>query len=61
MSVNNFKLTLDTIAPSGTITRTSQYIQQATSVTLTQSGNAEYMKVWYDTSATTSTVPSTAS
>lgn len=60
MSVNNFKLTLDTTAPSGTIARTSQYVQQTTSVTLTQSGNAEYMKVWFDTSASTTTVPTTA-
>ena len=57
MSANNFKLTLDTLAPNGSFTNTSPYyfadqnalVTVQNQVTLTFNiGDASYMKVWYD-------------
>lgn len=45
---NNFPLTLDTIAPDGTITRPSAYMNtNAPIVTQCDSGDAAYKKVWF--------------
>lgn len=60
MSANNFRLTLDTTAPNGTgITAVNKLFTQD-SVTVTLSvGDADYMKLWYDTHAGTAGDPTT--
>jgi len=64
MSANNFKLTLDTIAPVGSFVLTDWgdnetiYINTSKQLSLNK-GDASFMKIWYDGSASTSTIPST--
>lgn len=48
---NHFNLTLDTLAPSGSISRTNQYINANENLTISI-GDATFMKVWFDTNAT---------
>ena len=45
---NNFKLTLDTLAPEGSITRPSQYLNNNATLAINK-GDATHMKVWFDT------------
>ena len=47
---NNFKLTLDTLAPEGSITRPSQYLNNNATLAI-EKGDATHMKVWFDTKA----------
>ncbi len=54
MSVNNFKLTLDTISPTGTITYPTTLVNVKNTITVrmtlgSDEHAAQYMKVWYDT------------
>ena len=51
MAKNNFELTLDTLAPEGSITRPAQYLNANGKVTIVK-GDATHMKVWFDTEAT---------
>lgn len=46
---NNFKLTLDTLAPVGSISRPAEFIKANADLSITK-GDATYMKVWFDTS-----------
>ena len=48
---NHFSLTLDTLAPSGSITRPAEYVNAQTTCTITK-GDATYMCAWFDTNAT---------
>ena len=49
---NNFKLTLDTLAPQGSISRLAEHEFIKANVDLTiDKGDATYMKVWFDTTA----------
>jgi len=66
MSANNFLLTLDTIAPRGGIIDPAAQVEVKGSIQLTISYNsnadakyngAAYMKVWYDTTSSPSSVP----
>lgn len=50
MAKNNFGLTLDTLAPVGSITRPNGYVQTQDTLTISV-GDATYMKVWFDTTA----------
>ena len=59
MSANNFQLTLDTLAPSGSISPGKDTLT-ATNSSLSLSiekGDATYMQVWYDTSDKTLVAP----
>lgn len=59
MSANNFQLTLDTLAPEGSISPgadTLTAINKALPITIAK-GDATYMKVWYDTTQNTSAAP----
>jgi len=59
MSANNFILTLDTIAPTGSITKPDQSKSVSGSISLTlTTGGANYMKVWAEDSS--SAAPSSA-
>lgn len=58
MSQNNFQLTLDTLAPDGSITYPTSLATVKNSITVTlNKGDATYMQVWYDTTANTATAP----
>lgn len=46
---NHFSLTLDTLAPTGGITRPAEYLKQNMDMTITKDSTAVYMKVWFDT------------
>ena len=51
MSANNFKLTLDTIAPNEVIfdyPTTQALVQTSIAARCGEWTNASYMKVWYD-------------
>jgi hypothetical protein len=49
---NNFRLTLDTLAPTGSISRLAEQAFIKANVDLTiDKGDATYMKVWFDTTA----------
>ena len=45
---NHFQLTLDTLAPSGSITRPAEYLNANAAMTITKDAGATYMKVWFD-------------
>lgn len=47
---NNFNLTLDTLAPTGSITRPDLYINANGNLTINK-GDATYMKVWFNSTA----------
>lgn len=44
---NNFKLTLDTLAPEGSITRPAEFLNAEGTLTINK-GDATHMKVWFD-------------
>ena len=44
---NNFKLTLDTLAPKGSITRPAEFLNAESTVVIDK-GDATLMKVWFD-------------
>jgi hypothetical protein len=48
---NHFDLQLDTLAPSGSITRPGQFINANDNLTIVK-GDATYMKVWFNSSST---------
>ncbi len=48
MNFNHFGLTLDTLAPAGSITRPAEWIRVNSNLTLTY-GDAVCIKVWFDT------------
>jgi hypothetical protein len=48
---NHFQLTLDTLAPSGSITRPKEYLNANAAMTITKDDGATYMKVWFDQTA----------
>jgi len=55
---NHFELTLDTLAPAGSISRgTNQFHNANFALTITK-GDATFMYVWFDSSASTSSIPS---
>lgn len=54
MANNHFKLTLDTIAPVGSITRPAEFMKTNANLAITK-GDATYMKVWFTQSETGST------
>lgn len=58
MSANNFRLTLDTIAPTGAISFPTELenIQRNITITLTK-GEAVYMKVWFDSNSSANEIP----
>jgi hypothetical protein len=45
---NNFKLTLDTLAPTGSIKRPAEFLNAEGTLTIDK-GDATHMKVWFDT------------
>lgn len=45
---NHFNLTLDTLAPSGSITRPAEYLRNNSSSVTIVKGDATEMKVWFD-------------
>ena len=45
---NHFQLTLDTLAPSGSVTRPSEYLNANAAMAITKDDGATYMKVWFD-------------
>ena len=47
---NHFELTLDTLAPTGSITRPGEFLKSNAELAIT-SASATYMKVWFDTFA----------
>ena len=47
---NHFELTLDTLAPTGSITRPAEYLKENTTLNI-NAGDAAYKKVWFDTKA----------
>ena len=47
---NNFKLTLDTLAPTGSITMNADFLKENATLTIDK-GDATHMKVWFDTKA----------
>jgi len=53
---NHFELTLDTLAPSGSITRPAQYVNAQTTLTIAK-GDATFMYVWTDTTASPTAMP----
>jgi len=57
---NGFRLTLDTLKPTGAISSGDhKYTNSNFDLTITNTGNsAKFMKIWFDESDTTSTVPS---
>jgi hypothetical protein len=48
---NNFKLTLDTLAPEGSITRPAEFLNAEGTLTINK-GDATHMKVWFDKNKT---------
>lgn len=50
MAKNNFTLTLDTLAPEGSIVRPAEFMKANQNLAIT-TGQATYMKVWFDTKA----------
>ena len=50
---NHFDLTLDTLAPSGSITIPGAYINANANLTINY-GDATYMKIWFNGSASAS-------
>lgn len=48
---NNFELRLDTLAPSGSIARSGQYIKENVNLPIT-TGDASFAKFWFNSSAT---------
>ena len=57
MSANNFQLTLDTLAPSGSISPSSLTAINKSLPLSIEKGDATYMQVWYDTSDKTLVAP----
>lgn len=51
MAKNNFELTLDTLAPEGSIARPAKYVINANGKVTIVKGDATHMKVWFDTEA----------
>jgi hypothetical protein len=47
---NHFELTLDTLAPTGSITRPKEYLNKNATLNI-NTGDAAYKKVWFDTKA----------
>ena len=47
---NHFNLTLDTLAPTGSISRPTQYVHANPTLTI-DSGDATFMALWFDTNA----------
>lgn len=47
---NNFKLTLDTLAPEGSITMNADFLKENATLVIDK-GDATHMKVWFDTKA----------
>jgi hypothetical protein len=47
---NNFKLTLDTLAPTGEITKPADFLKENATLTIDK-GDATHMKVWFDAKA----------
>ncbi len=47
---NNFKLTLDTLAPVGSIARPGDFLNENAALSINK-GDATHMKVWFDTKA----------
>ena len=48
---NHFNLTLDTIAPTGSITRPGEYINKNGNLAIAYAGEPVYMKVWFNDTA----------
>lgn len=44
---NHFNLTLDTLAPTGSITRPAAFINENKNLVIVGNGDPVYMKVWY--------------
>lgn len=58
MSQNNFKLTLDTLAPVGKLTYPTSLATVKNYIDITMEiGDATYMQVWYDTAQNTASAP----
>ena len=57
MSANNFQLTLDTLAPKGSISPSSLTATNKSLPITINKGDATYMQVWYDTTQNTSAAP----
>lgn len=57
MSANNFQLTLDTLAPKGSISPSSLTATNKSLPVTINKGDATYMQVWYDTTQNTSAAP----
>ena len=57
MSANNFKLTLDTLAPVGSVSPSSLTATNKSLAITINKGDATYMQVWYDTSDKTLVAP----
>ena len=57
MSANNFKLTLDTLAPVGSVSPSSLTATNKSLPITINKGDATYMQVWYDTAPNTAAAP----
>ncbi len=57
MSANNFKLTLDTLAPVGKVSPSTLTATNGSLPITIDKGDATYMQVWYDATQNTSTAP----
>ena len=57
MSANNFQLTLDTLAPKGSISPSSLTATNKSLPVTIAKGDATYMQIWYDTAQNTSVAP----
>ena len=57
MSANNFKLTLDTLAPVGSVSPSSLTATNKSLAITINKGDATYMQVWYDTAPNTAAAP----
>ena len=57
MSANNFRLTLDTLAPVGSVSPSSLTATNKSLPITINKGDATYMQVWYDTTKDTTTAP----
>ena len=57
MSANNFKLTLDTLAPVGSVSPSSLTATNKSLPVTINKGDATYMQVWYDTAPNTAAAP----
>ena len=61
MSANNFQLTLDTLAPKGSISPSSLTATNKSLPVTINKGDATYMQVWYDTTQNTLAAPANTS